>query len=322
MVDSAVEDRDIEERGKGATIMIKLALFDVGETLVHEGQALPHAVAALEAIRGFTTTAREPLALGVVSDYLMPASPVTEAKIAALERDFENILAGAGLKKFFTPTAQRITLSSRAGVNKPSRRIFELAAERSGTGAALAECLFVTEDAQHLAKCQEYGMTPVQFGAGTGAWPSFSDWTDAPGILARLVSPGDASPRAAAAAVALSARHGLVGFTPRAGSAGERTVAGQAKRLVQLTDERLGPLRGVYVELPTDVTVHFAPDGRVEDVAATPPEKDEVAEAANYVAGLVKSKQVAMRGQPPARAPYVVEEDDAGRKRLVRRGYA
>ena len=106
--------------------MIKLALFDLGDTLLHGTTPFPNAITALEAISRLHTEAGEPLILGLVSDFLPADPPVTEAKITAREQEYRDILEGARLKGFFEPFSSRVTLSTRAGVNKPDRRIFEL----------------------------------------------------------------------------------------------------------------------------------------------------------------------------------------------------
>jgi hypothetical protein len=301
--------------------MIKLALFDLGETLIHGNEPFPHVVPALNAISRFHNADGGPLVIGLVSDFTMPEPPVTEAKITAAEEEYCAILATAGLEEFFEPFEERVTLSSRARVRKPDRRIFELAAQRSGTGAELDECLYVTESVEQLKKCQEYGMTPVRFGQGARPGRSFDDWADAPGLIADLVAPDDNENRQAAAAAVLSARHDLQGFTPH-GESGGRKLTGDARRLVQLNNPRLGALNGIFVELPAQVDVELNADGRVAKVAATPPGDDDVADAVNYVSNLVKSGKVAAPGEQVFGATHAVVEDAAGRRRLVRRGYS
>lgn len=167
--------------------MIKLVLLDLGETLIRKGKPFPGAVEALEAIGKLKTAAGRPVALGLVSDYYPPAPPGDEAAVAAKEAEYRKVLEAAGLERFFRPFDQRVTLSTRAGVNKPARKVFELAAERSGTGAKLSECVFVTEDEAHLKKAKEYGLTAVRFGTGPGFEPAFGDWKDAPALVAKLI---------------------------------------------------------------------------------------------------------------------------------------
>jgi FMN phosphatase YigB (HAD superfamily) len=171
--------------------MIKLAFFDLGETLIHDMTPFPGAIQALEAISQLETEAGERLILGLVSDFLTAGPPVNETTISAREEEYRGILAGTGLAGFFEPFSKRVTLSTRAGVNKPDRRIFELALERSGIAAHLSECAFVTETPDHLEKSRDFGMIAIRFGAGPGITPAFSDWVDAPALFGRLLRRDD-----------------------------------------------------------------------------------------------------------------------------------
>jgi FMN phosphatase YigB (HAD superfamily) len=120
----------------------------------------------------------------LVSDFTMPAPPVTQAKIATLFDEYLSLLDGFGLRSFFEPVEEHITLSTHAGVNKPDRRIFEMAIERLGMTAQLLECLFITEAVAHLNAASALGMQTIPFNAPGG----FTDWADAPLLVAKKVS--------------------------------------------------------------------------------------------------------------------------------------
>lgn len=167
--------------------MIKLVLLDLGETLIHKGKPFPGVVAALEEIGKLKTAAGQPVVLGLLSDYYLPDPPGDEAAITAKEAEYRKVLESAGLERFFRPFEKRVTLSTRAGVNKPARKIFELAVERSGITARLTECLFVTEETRHLTKAKEFGLTAIRFGTGPGFEPVFGDWADAPRLFTRWI---------------------------------------------------------------------------------------------------------------------------------------
>jgi FMN phosphatase YigB (HAD superfamily) len=303
--------------------MIKIAFFDVGETLIHNGVPFPGVAAALTAVAGFETADGQMLIMGIISDYHMPSPPGTEEKIAALEEQYRSqVLGPSKLAGFFEPFESRVTISSRAGAPKPDRKIFEIAVARIGTGASLSECLFVTENTTHLEKCKEYGMTPIRFGSAVNGMAGFEDWSDAPAAIAGLVAPGHAGNQRAAAAAALAARHGLLGFDMIATDG--RSIYGRANQLFELNDPRLGPLDGVFVERPSDVRVDLASDGRITNVVTAAPEPDEVADAVDFVSSLIKSGRVAIPGQKPSAfgVTHMVETDSEGRMRLVRRGYS
>lgn len=303
--------------------MIKLLFLDVGETLLHGRTPFPHALLALESLTRLTTASGDDLFVSLISDYHMPRVPGDQQEIEALEGEFLEILAEARMDRFFEPFEKHVTISSRAGVTKPARQIFELGVKRSGTGASLNECLFVTEDSEHLAKAQDFGMTVVRFGSGPGIEPSFSDWSDGVGLLADLIEPNHPANREAAAAAFLGARHELLNFRGlRQLDTDADTYEGEANRLVKLSDPRLGSLDGLYVELPCQVRFRCGNDGKIRDVTAGDPSQEEISDAVNFVAGLLKSKRVALPSEQTFGATHQVESDEAGRKRLLRRGYS
>ena len=301
--------------------MIKLLLFDLGETLLHGTQPFPHVVSALDAITQFRTASGDTIGVGLISDFTMPELPVTESKIVALEQEYQAILAPTGLEHYFQPFVSHVTLSSRAGVLKPDQAIFKLAVQRSGTGATLNECLFITENNGHLIAAKQYGMAVVRFGSGPGLQPSFTDWSNAPALVANLVTPQHSVNLQLATAMTLSVHHDLVGFEPKSTSDGQQ-MRGRAAKLVQHSDPKLKQLDGVYVELPTEVTVNLGAGGQVMKVTSTPPEADATSDAVNYVSSLLKSQRVAVPGQPAVNATHELEHDATGRKRLVRRRFS
>ncbi len=301
--------------------MIKLALFDVGETLIHDNQPLPHVHAALATISEFETATGDALVLGVVSDFDMPAPPPTEAKIIALELEFLRILKSAGLDALFDPLESRITLSSRAGVFKPDRRIFELAIQRSGVSATLKECLFVTENQDHLDKCREFGMTVLKFGLGANEGSSFTDWSEAPLLVARLVAPGRHANLKKALRIWLAATHDLELTHSETGVA-DQPLRCRGKTWIRLDDPSLGELRDVHVQLPVNAEVQLDPRGRVASVAIDAPEAEDRAEAVAHVQSLISSGQVERgSGRPPQVATHRIEVDKHGRRLLKRQRF-
>jgi hypothetical protein len=276
--------------------------------------------AALRAISGFETAAGEPLVLGIVSDFLMPEPPVTEQKIQALERQFVEVLRSARLNEFFEPPGERITLSSRAGVNKPDRRIFELATQRSRTGAALNACLFVTENQDHLNACRGLGMAVLRFGPGDSNTPSFTDWSEAPLLIGNVVAP--AGPNLEAALRVRLAATDRLELTHTAPTTTDETVRGRAKAWVPLDDHSLGDLRGVHVQLPVDVEVRLDPHGRVANVSVGAPDPDARTEAVAHTQSLISSGQVDVgAGTSPTIATHQVEVDARGQRFLKRKRF-
>ncbi len=167
--------------------MIRVLMLDLGDTLVHGDTPFPGVPEALEAIGDLTTTAGEPLATCLVSDFLMPPVPAKPPQIADRFKTYVDELETMGLKLFFEPVEERATLSTHVGVNKPDCRVFQMALLRLGSSARLDECLFITENPSHITACQNRGMKTLRFDASGSRAADFSDWSAAPALIAALL---------------------------------------------------------------------------------------------------------------------------------------
>lgn len=172
--------------------MIRILMIDLGDTLAHNESVFPHVPEALQTLRTFKTADGKPLQLALVSDFLMPDPPVTPAKVEKLFQQYIEILNQLNLGEFFKPFKRHITLSTHAGINKPDRRIFELAIARLGMNAKLGECIFITENADHISACQQLGMATLRF-ASEADGGDFHDWSEAPLLVSQLLDAGDNS---------------------------------------------------------------------------------------------------------------------------------
>ena len=173
--------------------MIKVVFFDLGGTLI-DGQRnpFPHVEAALTAITTMKTGAGRPVRSGLVSDFTMATPPVTPAKVATLFAQYLEVLDGTGLRPHFEPVAKRVTLSTHAGAMKPDRAVFDKALRRLGSSATLTDCLLITEDEGHVRFVRtQFAMAALLF--RTGDHPDFTDWADAPALVADLVKAGHAA---------------------------------------------------------------------------------------------------------------------------------
>jgi FMN phosphatase YigB (HAD superfamily) len=164
--------------------MVRVLILDLGNTLVAEGRTLPHVKEALKALSELDSATGQPLEIALVSDF-HAAVPPTPATVQARFAEYLALLDGFGLRSFFEPVDQHVTLSTQAGVTKPDRRIYELALTRLGTDAGLADCLSITEDPGHVAACRALGMQALQFGV------DFDDWSQAPDMVRSLIDPTD-----------------------------------------------------------------------------------------------------------------------------------
>ena len=295
---------------------IRVLMLDLGETLVHGNQALPHVPEALEAIGKMKAGDGSPLESCLVSDFTMPTAPVTPPKIAALFDEYLTLLEGFGLRRFFEPVERRVTLSTQAGHRKPDREIFEEALERLGVPAGLAECLFITEDVAHLQKAStELGMATLRFGSSEG----FTDWAEGPLLIAAKLAGPEPGNVAVAAKAWLRTRHGLegVGLESRAET---NTVAGSVKQWSPLPGEQGEAL---HVPLARPVKLQLDAAGRVASMSLGEPDPEVLEEAAHFVKTLRANHQLAdSSGAMPAGTTHRIVVDAQGRRVLQRQRFS
>ena len=301
--------------------MIRLMLFDLGETLIHDGAPFPHVLDALTTIAGFNADDGQRLALGIVSDYGSPQDWGHEDRIQAREAEFAAILRTAGIEAWFQPFERCVTISARAGVNKPDPRIFELAVHRSGLNAQLSECLFVTENVSHLLAARSLGLSILGFGNHIAGITSFDDWSNAPLLTSRVVSSTNDQNLNQALALALKDSQGVIDFTCLSRSTDN--IQGQGTQQIQLTSPELGPLSGAYVKLPADVSILCKADGTIDEVQVRPPSEEDIKEATSYVQRLMHRGQISDHPEVLAKgATHAVETDAQGRRFIVRQRFS
>ena len=289
--------------------MSRVLLLDLGETLVHDMTVLPNVRQALAAIAEFTGDNGKPLQRALVSDTDMPSPPPTPAKVKPIFNRYVATLDALALRSFFEPVAKHVTLSAHAGVLKPDRKVFTLALKRLGVRTTLAECVFVTENADHLRHCRdELGMQTLQFGK------DFTDWADGPLALSTLVAPAAVNLEAALRPWAEARRlDGVSLLRERPG-----VVYAQAQMWVPITGHDLEEAEGVHVPLPVRIDLPTDAHGRITPQVGKPSTED-VKEAASYVKGLVARGEIGNATGPLA--THTIETDGAGRRLLKRRGF-
>ena len=289
--------------------MSRVLLFDLGETLVHDMTVLPNVPQALAAIAEFKGDDGKPLARALVSDTDMPSPPPTAAKIKPIFNRYVTTLDTLALRSFFEPVAKHVTLSAHAGVLKPDRRVFTLALKRLAVKATLAECVFVTENADHIRHCRdELGMKTLQFGK------DFTDWADGPLALSTMAASGAVNLEAALQPWASARR--LDGVSLLQEMPG--VVYAQAQMWVPIAGHDLEEADGVHVPLPVRIDLPTDAQGRITPRVGRPSPED-VREAASYVKGLVARGEIGTATGPLA--THTIETDRAGRRLLKRRGF-
>jgi FMN phosphatase YigB (HAD superfamily) len=169
--------------------MIRILMLDLGDTLVHGDQALPGSRDALRALQEFETKNDAPLEICLVSDFHLASPADNTSDIERLFGDYLLLLERLGLRGFFEPVAARVTLSTHVGAFKPDRRVFETAIARLGLKANWQEVLFITENEDHIAACQELGMKTLHFNADSSVDADFHHWDEAAQLVSQLIWP-------------------------------------------------------------------------------------------------------------------------------------
>jgi beta-phosphoglucomutase-like phosphatase (HAD superfamily) len=302
--------------------MIRVVMFDLGMTLIDaDRRPFPHVETALAAISDFKTADGKALRSCLVSDFRMAAPPVTAAKVTALFNEYLSILTATGLRPFFEPVAERVTLSTHAGVNKPDQEIFEKALQRLGADVSLEECLLITEETAHIEKARsDLGMKALRFG-GPGSDPlDFDDWAEAPALVADLVAPDQPVNTQAAIKAHLAGKGIEMLAAEPAESSDTMTFSGQVWSPISVPG--FEDLQEVHVAIPVKGKVTRGPKGKVRSVAPKRPSAEEVAEATSFVRSLAAHDQIAgQRGKPATGATHQIETDKKGRRRLVRKRF-
>ncbi len=301
--------------------MIRILVLDLGDTLIRDNVVLPHVTNALEAMGKFETGSGDTLSLCLVSDFKMPTPPPTEQKIKAIFKEYRSLLDQLGLTKFFEPVDRHITLSTHAGVRKPDRRIFELAVERLGLMARLQECLFITENPDHIAACRALGMSTLQFGELGAAGADFSEWSEAPLLVAHLVAPNSGKNMNIALSVRLAAMYGLE-LVSMDSAVPSTHIHGRAKKWQPATNPDRSEGESICVPLPVDVDIELDQSAHIRSVRVGEPDRELLNEAAAFIETLEANRQIAHGSNPmPPGATHQLVTDEKGQTRLVRRRF-
>ena len=307
--------------------MIRVVMFDLGLTLIDaHDKPFAHVPEALATIQAFKAADGKRLRTCLVSDFTMAEPPNAAQKARALFTDYLALLAASGLRPFFEPVQRGITLSTQAGAFKPARVVFETALRRLRVKATLTECLLVTESAAHVKAARNtLHMKALQFGPAGAAGVDFSDWSQAPALIAHLVDPGHASAAHAANTHAAIAAHlEAQGMTLTAleavGPSGELKAYGHAWHPVSVPGEPR--LQQVHMAVPVDADVSRGPAGEVH-AKLNAPVPDQVAEASAFAASLAANKQIGQPGATRAAgATHEIATDSSGQRRLVRKRFS
>jgi len=142
---------------------MKVILFDLGNTLedTQQGVLLEGALETLQTIQGLKAGDGSSPVMALISDF--GEIPATPAQIQASLDEYLKILGTLGIRQFFEPVAERITLSTEAGVLKPSKAIFRKAIDKISNQLPFKHVMFITERKQHILAARNLGMEAVHF---------------------------------------------------------------------------------------------------------------------------------------------------------------
>jgi len=299
--------------------MISVVMFDLGETLVDANRRpFPHVREALTALRGFRTADSRPLMSCLVSDYKLVAPPLTPDRIRPVFEDYIAKLEATGLREFFEPVDQRVTLSTHAGVDKPDRAVFELALRRLRSQASLQECLFITENADHIRAARDtLGMATLLFKAPGAAEFDFDDWSKAPALIAHLIDRGQPDNLRGAVQSHLAAQGVEMVDAQATGPSGKVQVTGRVWHKVSVPGHP--ELNDLHVAVPVQGELTRGRRGELAGKLRTEPDKEQLDEADSYVRSLATHGQIETGAGGPT--THAIETDEQGRRKLVRRRF-
>jgi hypothetical protein len=137
---------------------VKLVLFDLGDTLESDDVLLPGALETLTTINSLRTDGHPAPVLGLVSDFDMPTRP---SDVGIIQQRYYTLLDDLGIRQFFEPVAERVTLSTEVGVFKPDEAVFRAAASKVDPALQFDHVLFVTENRGHVLAARQLGLVAV-----------------------------------------------------------------------------------------------------------------------------------------------------------------
>jgi hypothetical protein len=137
---------------------MKLILFDLGQTLESGDVLLPGALETLEAVVALRDGDRPAVRLGLVSDFDMTDDP---ALVPVIQQRYYALLDHLGIRAFFEPVAERVTLSTEVGAYKPDEAVFRAAVAKAGPGLRFRDVLFVTENRGHVLAARRLGLAAL-----------------------------------------------------------------------------------------------------------------------------------------------------------------
>ncbi|MFN6301897.1 MAG: hypothetical protein ACK42H_06880 [Planctomycetota bacterium] len=104
-------------------------------------------------------------------------------------------------------------------------------------------------------------------------------------------------------------------------SQGQEIMA-QGMKLVELTSDELGPLSGVYTQIPVEVSLKLCDPSTLRDLRCSEISQEDIDEATSQITRLVSQGRIAMDNHTPKPgATHELNTDAKGRRVVNRRCY-
>lgn len=142
---------------------MKIVLFDLGDTLEHKDTLLPGATETLSSIQNMKDSSDQPFVLGLVSDFGLPQNTGDQNEIKIAQEKYYEIIEKLGIRRFFEPVGDRVTLSIEVGIEKADQKIFRKAVDKLSNGLSFGNVIFVTEKKEHIDAVRGFGMNAIHF---------------------------------------------------------------------------------------------------------------------------------------------------------------
>lgn len=143
--------------------VMKVILFDLGNTLENNDELLPGAAEVLSSIKTINVGLSNSHVIALVSDFDKFGEGMRLADVKPLQVEYYTFLDKLGIRSFFEPLYKYITLSTEVGVRKPDKKIFRVAIDSIENGLSFENVLFITEDPGHITAARQLGMKAIHF---------------------------------------------------------------------------------------------------------------------------------------------------------------
>jgi hypothetical protein len=297
--------------------MIHFLLFELENTFVdREGKVIAHVIDALNTMTSFRMDTGKGPVMCLIAEGSADRNAVSD-KFAELSSRLETL----GLKRFFDPVGQRVTLMEGGNIHRFDRHLFDTALSQSARNAKPDQCVFFTGDPDVARVARNLTITTLEFAIHQDDGIDFTDWLESPLLVAKIVGYNRLKNTEVALRAYLAATQNidLISLTA---SADPDTFVGNSSTWQPITSEKLRHLSGINVKLPAEIRVQLDASGKVKTVERIGPATSDKEEAAHFVESLITHGQIASQSSAASRdATHEITTDSEGRRYLVRKRF-